>query len=212
MTDKNTYDALEIKLWKTKKIRFTADEWLRAKNKWSTFSISILSFYLIVLSVLSFSEFDLINHSYIKYVPAIALLISVYILILSLFEGAKNYSLEADKMHRCALEIQAQYHKLLNAKNSNSLSAAIKGDILKEYDSILLRYPNHDETYFEVFKAKNYKEDNVQIGPSECVFIKAIFAAYQICVQSIRNFWLYAFLVFSPLIIFLTDFFVLPPK
>lgn len=212
MTDnKKERDPLEVKLWKTKKIRFTADEWLRAKNRWSVFSITILSLYIIILSIHSVVNVDIVNPLYGRYIPVIVLILSVYILIISLFEGSKNYILEADKMHRCGLEIQAEHHKLCSPSSSTNISDELRKEIIDNYDKILVKYPNHDEKYFEIFKAKNYWESNINVGPSDCIYSKFICAKIKLAFILFKELWLYLLFILSPLFLFTTDFFHLTP-
>jgi hypothetical protein len=103
-------DPLLGKMWKTKGARFNAHRRLSNKHSLSTIAISILSFYLFAASLI-----DLFQHQTAGASPSIpgmlVVIISVFVLIISLLENSRNYQREADRMHQCALEISELYNR-----------------------------------------------------------------------------------------------------
>ena len=196
------YDSLIAKTWITKGTRFTADQRLRAKHRWSNLSLAILSLYLIGLSsseMLGVSIFD--NDEFDKYIPMGVLFLSIFILIISMIENSKNHLLQAEKMHQCALEIQSIYHRLQLAIQNKKDTYELRETLLKEYDEILLKYPNHEERAFKVFKATNYNEANFNFWIITCSWLKMPIAKILLIYLWILDFWLYLLFILGPLIV-----------
>lgn len=200
---KPPYDPLISKTWITKGTRFTADQRLRAKHRWSNLSLAILSLYLIALSsteMLGVSIFD--NNEFDRYIPMGVLFLSIFILIISMIENSKNHLLQAEKMHQCALEIQSIYHRLQLAIQNKKDTYELRQSFLKEYDEVLLKYPNHEERAFNIFKAANYTEESFNFWIITCPCLKMPIAYALLIWYWISDFWLYLLFILGPLIAF----------
>ena len=197
--EKQSYDPLISKTWVTKGTRFTADERLRAKHKWSTLSLAMLALYLIALSSAEMLNNSLIQDDYKVYIPMIVLFLSLFILIITLIENSKNYLLQADKMHQCALEIQSIYHRLQLAIKSKKDTYETREQLLQEYDNVLLKYPNHEERAYKIFRASNYMEEDVVFGVISHPALKFPIAKLLLVWYWALDFWLYLFFIFAPL-------------
>ncbi len=147
---------LNYKLWVTKGARFYAAKRLQKKSTLSVFSIGFLSGYILIINLLAFFpegnpfHFDTITLT----ITTIAL--SILVLIFSQIETANNYSLKADKLHNCAMEIgkiynEWRYNKTLVKENLNGI---IK-DLTTRYEIILDKFDNHDDIDTQLFKAKH---------------------------------------------------------
>ncbi len=199
-TKNKMYDPLISKMWITKGTRFTADQRLRSQYKWSSLSIAMLSIYLMALSSIDMLGISFVQKEYEPYVPAAFLFLSVFILIISMIENSKNHLLQAEKMHQCALEIQSLYHKLQLAIENKKDTYEMRLEMLKNYDAVLLKYPNHEERAFLIFKATNYTEENFKFGIVTYTPIKWPIAKIFLLWYWIQDFWLYIAFIFGPLI------------
>ncbi len=158
MAEKTPFgQELAKKMWVTKGARYNTYRRCKTKSLWSILSIAILSIYVIGLRLAPY--FLVFNVKYLNILAFTTLLASLFILVLSLLEASKNYQLRAERLYNCANEITNVYNDLLqlapyNEENGHTPEQIQK--ISKRYASILRRYQeNHDVIDFELFKAKN---------------------------------------------------------
>lgn len=134
-------DKLLRDMHQTKGARFAAHQRLTRMHDMSGYTISIISFFVICISVYLVMFQQEYSPLYGKYLTFISVAISVLIIILSLQDGSKNHLLRAEMMHNCAREVLAVYRELSNIKEPTD------GDIQeysKRYQNIIDRYPyNH---------------------------------------------------------------------
>lgn len=186
---------LIFKLWSTKGARFVADERCKKTYNLSSFTIALLSFEVIAISIYSlagtFNEFE--N----KLITSYTLILSILFLVLSIFENAKNYNVKANNFHNCGLEIGKIYSKLKAILAENGDKDYNDMDIInnfqKEYDEILDKYENHEDIDYEKFrlnKRKDFELTNWEV-------FKSYIAIYY------QNKFLYHFLLFVlPIILY----------
>ncbi len=190
----NKIDSFLSKTWQTKATRFTADQRLRDKHRWSTISLAMTSLYLITISSADILGISLFPSSSEKYVFVAILFLSIFVLIITLIESSRNFLVEAEKMHQCALEIQSVYHRLDLAINSEIDTYELRQELTTEYDSILLKYPNHEQRAYQIFKATKYKDfpilDNIIF---DFVLSKILLVWYWIL-----DFWKYCLIILGP--------------
>lgn len=205
MTEKKEpeYDSLIRKLWITKGVRFTADEKLRAKSNYANFSLAILSLYLIAVSSADLAHLVKVPEDYRPYISFAVLFLSVFVLILTLIENSKNYLVQADKMHACALEVSSLYNNLNLLITKEKADYKARKAISDKYDSILAKYPNHDERVYSVFVARHYDEKNLNFGIKDCAPFNYFYSRVLLLAYWISDFWLYVVIVFSPPIMLL---------
>lgn len=104
-------DHLLGKMWKTKSARFNAQTRLMSRYWISVVSTSVLSCYLIGASILQLTIESAATGNFGKIVTSAILITSVFLLMITLTESAKNYPGEAERMHRSALEISELYNR-----------------------------------------------------------------------------------------------------
>lgn len=104
-------DNLLRKMWKTKSARFNAHERLMSRQRLSTVATSALACYLIAASILQLTLPAAAEGTLGKIITSAVLILSVFLLMITLIESGRNYSAEADKMHRSALEIAELYNR-----------------------------------------------------------------------------------------------------
>jgi hypothetical protein len=188
--------SLKRKMWITNGSRFNAARRLNNKYQFSLSSISILSIYGIGIplfqSIAKNPQCKEINDIY----NAISLILSVFTLVISLLEGAKNYQLRAEKLHKNAIEVSELQQKLEHVMVSQLGDADFHqkvGDILIKYNEIIKECSeNHDSEDYNLFKAQNRKDFKMSWLDGLYIKIKLIMIDY----------WLYAFVIGIPPILF----------
>ena len=162
--EKSFLEELSFKIWSTKGARFQADTRLKKKSKLSNISLAFLAAYLIIASLLSVhnlnngSDKDIINY----FITAL----SILLLVISMYENNQEYKLRANTYHNCGLELGVLYNKLrifktLRDSPSNFEVYNFCKNLTDEYQSVLLRYENHepiDLSKFKTQKPEHFKE------------------------------------------------------
>lgn len=155
--DEKLCDILSKKMWVTKGSRFNAYRRLKKKASLSTATISFLSVYAIVISMMPYFKCTTAQNSNIN--NFFVFILSLIILIISLLEYSKDYSTRAERLYVCSNEIT----HLLNELNYY-MSKSINDDELNEksneisnkYDLILKRCSeNHDPVDYRLFQTDN---------------------------------------------------------
>jgi hypothetical protein len=200
--------ALKKTIWITGSSRFHASRRLKNKNFFSITSISFLSFYSIILSVVQASIDFTKSPIIIQLFTIFAIVLSIFILVISLLESSQDYGIKADRLYKNAQKLTElrrkiehhEYHFLDNYDEIHSceLEKSLK-KYTKMYDYLLMECPeNHDPEDYDLFKFENpkdfpeYHNDNSK-NDFRLFVIRRIFT----------NYWLYYFCIFlMPLIIF----------
>ena len=168
------FDSFLSKMWNTRGARFVAHERLKARHRMSVFSTSMLSIYLIGLSSITLIGNENIHPDIYKMIPLLVLSLSVFVLVITLIEGSRNYLLNAEKMHSSGMEISEIYGELELALKSKKADYRLRKKLWADYNKILSKYPNHEERQFCIFKAKNYTEPNFIFAGCENVLAKLL--------------------------------------
>lgn len=153
--EKSFLEELNYKIWSTKGARFEADKRLTIVSKMSNISLSILSAYLIIASLISvYNLHSNINLDLINYAVTA---LSIILLVLSQYENSQNYNLRAKDFHNCGLELSILYNQLRSFKTLNESPSEFekRNFVLKlssDYQIILNKYENHLSIDYENFK------------------------------------------------------------
>lgn len=190
-------ESLNSRFWKTKGSRFNAARRLNNKYLFSLSSISILSVYGIAIpifqSAVNSSQCPKINNVY----NAISLILSVFTLVVSLLEGAKNYQLRAEKLHKNAVDIsklQRELEYLLVNQLGDAELLKKLGDISTRYEELIKDCSeNHEPEDYTLFMAQNRKDFKISWLIGLYIRIKLFFIDY----------WLYIFVLGIPPALFL---------
>lgn len=137
-------DYLLAKMWKTKGSRFNAQARLRARHWASILATSLLSMYLVALSLCQLTFADAMTPIENKVMSIAGVVVSIFLIIITLFETARNYLGDAEKMHHSALAISELYNRFqaltveqADAQRLNfndSYSEALKSNIVDHKD------------------------------------------------------------------------------
>lgn len=166
---------LAFKMWSTKGARFCADERCKKTSKLSNLTIAFLSFEVIALSIYSLSG-ELDNFIDSKTITVSTLILSILFLVLSIFENAKEYNLQAKNYHACGIEIGKLYTTLkleLSKNKDEDFNDAIllKGLEIK-YEAILEKYPNHEQVDYLRFKINRSDDFKINWFQSKMTLLK----------------------------------------
>lgn len=153
-----------------KNIRFIASNRYHTLNHLSNLSITFLSIYVVILSLLSFSQtFKHINANDLN---IINVSLSIFIMALSLLDSSNQFKLKAIRFHDCGKELGVLYNELsfmvdiekvdISERTSEKASAQISEDKIREivarYDAIIAKYEeNHKEIDFQIYRTMKAK-------------------------------------------------------
>lgn len=139
---KDYVEKLDGKIWRTKGARFNAYRRLKRKHYASLFAITFLSFYALVITIANGMDYKIIQISENAF-SAINISLSIFILILSTLEIAKNYQSDSENLHRCAIQLNKVYEQLELAKIKYTENE-IK-EIASSYHNIIASYSQNHE-------------------------------------------------------------------
>jgi hypothetical protein len=158
---------LDHKMWITKGARFNAHERLMSKHKWSTATVSFLSGYVILVSLLEYIKPISMNTDQINLMTFVAIALAVFILVLSLLEASKSYERKAVEQHDCGRKISTLYAKLRQLRASE-IESSNNHDFYRQCESISSEYErilnecheNHDVIDNDLFRIRHPEKFN----------------------------------------------------
>lgn len=158
---------LKKKVWITKCCRFNAAKRYETHNRYANISTSMLACYVVILNIsqltMTFSNEDS------SMITAITIGISVFLLAISLFIWARDFSVKAVKYHNCGRELASFECEidLLLAEKSNITKEQVK-NLSTEYNTILNKYDNHE--YIDLMNLYNECKNEFpeKIGRLKC--------------------------------------------
>ncbi len=153
LKDNDFIVELNYKLWVTKGSRFKAAERCERQNDRYTKIIAFVSAYMIIINVINLCKIPVLTLED-NYIATITIGFSIILLVASQFIYARNYSVQSNKFHCCALEISNVYNRLRIEKNQDEVDV---NKLTLEYESILSRYDNHLPIDYEMFKTTKPK-------------------------------------------------------
>ena len=183
-------DPLLGKMWKTKSARFNAHARLKSKHWLSTAATSLLAFYLVIASLVLLVYESSLPSGGSKFLSVISLVISIFLIIITLLESAKNYSGEADRMHKCALEISELYNRFqaMTLDEADAQRVALND----EYSGILKTHEiNHKDIDFLRFQLSFNRDLGMGGGD---LFLSIL----RYCLLWLTEYILYILLVIAP--------------
>jgi len=153
---------LRTTIWRTKGDRFNSVRRLRRRDRLSSFSIAAFSVVAIALTILQkvyavSSDSMLDNHF-----TALAILISMFVLIISLLEGTAAYDLKAERLHQNALDLDALQknlgHLLSRAADGETLSSDTLEEINRKYEQTIKQCPENHESIDDLLFQSQYRQ------------------------------------------------------
>lgn len=142
---KNFKKSVEI----TRDVRFQANLRLGIRQRASSYVVSILSLYVIAISlipnILELKQFQ--NQILLAY----SVVLSVFVIFTSLIDGAQNFYYQGELLHECARKVATIHHKLKNidVDADSTLAKSVLETLQEEYARALDECPiNHDNVDF----------------------------------------------------------------
>lgn len=149
------FDELDRTLWITKHSRYNAAYRLKRKNSLSIYSIAVLSVYALAITLLEKYGFKV---DYSNLYGFISIMLSVFILVVSLSEAGKNYGVASERLFVCGNEIRVLLDNLKKFNNKGSEDYDGIYDISQKYSNILKACTeNHEKLDFDLHRAVYYK-------------------------------------------------------
>jgi hypothetical protein len=152
-------DVLRARIWRTKGARFNAYRRMQAKSVWSQRALSFLSAYVIILSLpVAVPVFGLSDRA--TAVAGVGLLgVSILILVVSVLESGRDYSLRAERLHRCGqalVDLQNELDLLTSAGEYESVPVEELRRLKDRYSAIIEACPdNHAPLDDAVFRSSH---------------------------------------------------------
>jgi uncharacterized membrane protein YobD (UPF0266 family) len=133
----------------TRDVRFQANIRLSKRQRASAYIVSLLSLYVIALSlipnIMTLAPFQS------QILLACSIVISVFVIFTSLIDGAQNFYHQGELLHQCARKIATINHALKNidVENDHERASDELKDLQKAYQVALDECPiNHDNMDF----------------------------------------------------------------
>jgi hypothetical protein len=145
--------------------RFNAAARLNKREKGSNVLVSVYSAFLICVSVATLSL--PLSSNLIRYASFGGIVASILVLVMSMRNYAHQFGVEAEQMHRSALEINELKRKI--EAQSAAIAAENLPDHVKNYNHILQKWSlNHDQSDFMEYKYRHKWEfDDICDIPDE---------------------------------------------
>ncbi len=189
------FENLLNKIWTTRGCRFQAHKRLNEVNNWSTWTVNILTVYIISLSILSLNPPTSYSFLSGKTGSIFMICISIAILLISVLEHSKSYKLRADTMHRCAKELSSTYNEICQIRDGIITSQIPERliEIGNKYQAIIDKYDdNHTDLDYTKFQATNSPDFKLTTFQKFKIELKYFFLVKGI----------YILLIIAPLLIF----------
>jgi hypothetical protein len=152
-------DHLLSKMWKTKGSRFNAHARLKARHWASVLATSLLALYLVALSLCQLTFADALTPLGNKVLSIGGVVVSVFLIIITLVENARNYLGDAERMHRSALAISELYNRFqaLTVDEANEQRQKFNNDYSDALKSIPVDHKDIDYKRFMIRSSRDLK-------------------------------------------------------
>lgn len=137
-------NELSDKIWATKNARFTAYRRMKRNRVSSNVALSLLSVQIIAINLLVFTDYFKI---YSNSITIITIILSTFILVLSLLINQLQYESREKNYHNCGIDLDILNQKIkLRIEDEAPINLDENKDTLNEYSQILQKYSlNHTE-------------------------------------------------------------------
>lgn len=166
------YDDLKRRVEITRDARFQANLRLERRNKSSYFIISILSLFVIVLSLVP--NIYRLSPAGSQALLALSIINSVFVIITTFLEASGNFVHRGEQLHRSARKVATVFNKLMLLTPDERVEKEKISSLQKEYQDALDDCPfNHDNMDYDLIKAKKPSlfEGRIYRGKFDLLFI-----------------------------------------
>ncbi|QEH80054.1 SLATT domain-containing protein [Sphingomonas sp. C8-2] len=140
----------------TRDVRFQANLRLAARQRNSSYLISLLSLFVIALSLLP--NIIALQTFQSQILLACSVVLSAFIIFTSLIDGSQNFYHQGELLHQCARKVATVHHELKNLDPTNDYANAKERliELQEQYRQALDECPiNHENVDF--IKEQSYK-------------------------------------------------------
>ena len=146
------------KVWSSRGARFVANRRLHRKNHASQLVLSFFSLMVIAagvgLLILPSEQKILAN-----LVSVVSIDASVFILVLSNLEFAKNYAVQADRMLKGAQALSPLLDEIEKTITCKAITQEVMDSYIRQYNQIISEFEaNHEEIDYQYFQTQNPKQ------------------------------------------------------
>jgi SMODS and SLOG-associating 2TM effector domain family 5 len=187
-------DHLLRKMWQTKSARFNAHMRLQRRHWLSIAATSILSCYLVGISLFQLAFESSISPTERSLLSVTNIVVSVFLIVITLLENARNYGDEGERMRENAQAISKLYNKfqaltVTEADKQRDKFAQAYSDLLIDAK---LNHKDIDRNLFRLPNATELKIDGTSYGT---LLLQTVWL-------TIVEYWLYFSLVLVPPLLF----------
>ena len=154
MEDKFLKTFCDNKIWATKNARFTASRRMKRNKVSSNVAMSMLSFQIIAINLLTFlSSFK----EYEQRITIITIILSGFTLVLSLLISLLQYEKRETNYHQCGIELDYLNQDIqLAMSREEPLSFKDKETYIQKYFNIIEKYNLNHTTFDYMYAADKY--------------------------------------------------------
>ena len=135
-----------------KAARFSAAQRFERKNQLSTFALSMVSLYFVGLAVWQAIYGAGLGEAANRLITLVAIMSSIFTLVLALIESLNDYKLKAHHMHTCALAVNDLFHELRLIPEPD---VTVVQDFRRRYNDVVRGCPhNHDRVDYLMARAQ----------------------------------------------------------
>lgn len=168
MEEKTFLEAVSDKIWKTAKARFTASRRMTKYYYCSNISMALTSVSIIGINLMVFLG-DFENKS--NEITVLTIILSVYVLVITLLMAQIRFDGKADNYHSCGCElIELNDHLKIDIIEKRELNHYEKEKIISAYHSIIKKYNlNHSSVDYRrsLIEQSNKEKPNL----SQCTIV-----------------------------------------
>lgn len=160
-------DDLGTRMWRTAGARFNASRRLRVCNRLSAVAIALLSSYILTISIVQmrYAEYLAINADLDKILSLVSTVGSLLIIVVSLTEWAKDFSVRAERIFdnaTCLTNLRNRLNLLRASEySSDIIYKEVDGVYCKSYEELTGEgSPNHEPIDDLLFRSRHYHDLN----------------------------------------------------
>lgn len=157
-TEIDYYRNLVSIMLKTSGTRFTAAQNLVVRDRFSVATLSILSIFLIAVSVVTLGAPDVLGANGTKFFGALSVIASVWILVITLFDYALSRNVMALRLHQNAIRINKRLRAMEREIEKQAPDLRLLRNLAAEYeDDIAETEVNHSSSDYKIYQFSQQK-------------------------------------------------------
>lgn len=143
---------------KTSGTRFTAANNLTFRDRFSVATLSILSIFLIAVSVISLAAPEVLGSNSAKFFGALSVIASVWILVITLFDYALGRSVMALRLHQNAIRVNQRLRAMEREIEKPTPDLKLLRRLAAEYeDDVADTEVNHSPSDYKIYQFSKQK-------------------------------------------------------